>query len=75
MPAAEGARFAEAIIQRVTGEPYLFDRGRPAEIGISIGYACCPEDGTALDELQGKADTALYEVKATRRGIQRRFTA
>ncbi|MDB2562301.1 sensor domain-containing diguanylate cyclase [Sulfurimonas sp.] len=33
------------------------------EIGISIGYACFPEEGTTLEQLTSQADTKMYKEK------------
>jgi diguanylate cyclase (GGDEF)-like protein len=53
---------ANRIIELV-GEPYDID-GRKVVIGVSIGIAIAPVDGTAPDELMKKADLALYRIKA-----------
>jgi diguanylate cyclase (GGDEF)-like protein len=37
-------------------------------IGVSIGVAVCPHDGTAMDELHRSADERLYGVKRGRPG-------
>ena len=72
MGATEAAEFAGMVIRRITDHDYLLE-GKPAHVGISIGFACSPEDGTGLDELQRKADAALYDSKRAGRGTHRRF--
>jgi diguanylate cyclase (GGDEF)-like protein len=72
---AEAAVMAERIIGAVSGAPFGIDGGGAVEVGISIGFACAPEDGASGDELHRKADAALYEAKAAGRGGHRRFSA
>jgi diguanylate cyclase (GGDEF)-like protein len=74
MSPAAGTTFAQNLIRRVADEPYVLDRIGPLRIGISVGFACAPEDGLAGDDLHRKADAALYEAKAAGRGTHRRFT-
>jgi diguanylate cyclase (GGDEF)-like protein len=45
--------------------------GRQILIGVSVGIAVVPDDGTTMDEVLRKADTALYRSKSDGRG---RFT-
>ncbi len=73
LAAAASRNFAEDIIRSIGGQPYQLETGPPVRIGISIGYACAPEDGTTLMVLHRKADTALYAAKAEGKGIERRF--
>ena len=74
MPPSCGAEYAQAIIRRIADEPYVLEGIGPLRIGISIGFACAPEDGLPGDDLHRKADSALYEAKAAGKGVQRRFT-
>ncbi|MGI3778536.1 MAG: diguanylate cyclase [Janthinobacterium lividum] len=73
LSASDGAAYAEAIIRRITEEEYAVDSRVRVRVGISVGFACAPEDGLAGKDLQRKADAALYEAKASGRGVQRRF--
>ena len=73
LSSSSGAAYAEAIIRAIADGPYLFDGIGLLRIGISIGFACAPEDGLAADDLHRKADAALYEAKAAGRGVHRRF--
>ena len=72
---SNGAAYAQAIIRQITAERYTLDGGGTVQIGISVGFACAPEDGLAGDDLHRKADTALYEAKAAGRGVQRRYSS
>jgi diguanylate cyclase (GGDEF)-like protein len=74
MPPEHGAALAESVIRRITDEPYLLDNMRPLRIGVSIGFACVPEDASARDDLHRKADAALYEAKAAGKGTHRRYS-
>ncbi|TLU72641.1 GGDEF domain-containing protein [Lichenicoccus roseus] len=73
MTPAQGEAYAGRVIRSVTDEPYMLEGSGRVRIGISVGFACSPEDGAAGDDLHRKADAALYEAKAAGRGIQRRF--
>jgi diguanylate cyclase (GGDEF)-like protein/PAS domain S-box-containing protein len=55
---AEAARnLARRVAERLVG-----DHEQPA-LSFSFGVASCPQDGWAFDEVLGKADRALYEMK------------
>jgi diguanylate cyclase (GGDEF)-like protein len=57
---------AEVLAKRIleaVGLPYCFD-GYNAVIGISIGIAMAPGDGTNAIELFKVADAALYRAKS-----------
>jgi diguanylate cyclase (GGDEF)-like protein len=75
MPPADGDLFADSIIRRITDEPYNLENIGPLRIGVSIGFACTPEDAATGEDLHRKADVALYEAKAAGRGTHRRFRA
>jgi diguanylate cyclase (GGDEF)-like protein len=68
------ADLAERLIERVTHEPYLLEGRTMVRIGLSIGFACAPEDGTDFALLHRRADSALYVAKAQGKGVQRRYT-
>lgn len=58
----EGARLvAEKIIK--TLEQPLYIEGKLCQLGVSIGIALYPEDGTSGDELIRHADEAMYRIK------------
>ncbi|MBI5582443.1 MAG: GGDEF domain-containing protein [Deltaproteobacteria bacterium] len=59
--AADAVKVAEKIIEAFHA-PFQVD-GQQLSITTSIGLAACPQDGSELDELLKKADTALYEAK------------
>jgi diguanylate cyclase (GGDEF)-like protein/putative nucleotidyltransferase with HDIG domain len=50
---------AERLRRAVASAPILADR----TVTVSAGIATWPEDGTGLEELEGKADAALYWSK------------
>jgi diguanylate cyclase (GGDEF)-like protein/putative nucleotidyltransferase with HDIG domain len=50
---------AERLRRAVASEPILADR----TVTVSAGVAAWPEDGLLLEELEGKADGALYWAK------------
>ena len=60
---SEVDRLAARIIETV-GSSYEID-GHQINIGTSIGMALAPIDGSISDELLKKADTALYDAKAS----------
>ncbi|HET8587350.1 MAG TPA: EAL domain-containing protein [Candidatus Limnocylindria bacterium] len=60
-------RLVEAI-----SEPYDLD-GHQVMVGVSIGIALAPADGTDVDDLMKNADMALYRAKTEGRGIYRVF--
>jgi diguanylate cyclase (GGDEF)-like protein len=68
---AQPAALAERLLATVT-EPY--DLGtRSVQIGVSIGIALYPEDGTTPDVLLRQADIALYRAKSNGRNTYRFF--
>jgi diguanylate cyclase (GGDEF)-like protein len=68
---AGAMRLAERIIDRVC-EPYMLD-GTQVSIGVSIGIAMAPGDGTTAEVLLKNADLALYLATAEGRGTFRFF--
>ncbi len=64
---------AEAIIRSVA-EPYMIDQTE-IRIGVSIGCAFGPIDGSTVDDLILKADLALYQAKDAGRGVAKYFSA
>jgi len=69
----ESAALASSVIHRITDTEYALGPEALARIGVSIGYACWPEDGATLDLLREHADLALYEAKKSGKGVHRRF--
>ena len=62
VPKEEAVEVAEEIRRSVAA--HAFEReGTTARTTISIGVACCPEDGTTRQELTHAADAALYRSK------------
>ena len=62
---------AEVVIELLSA-PYDLD-GQQVTIGVSIGIALAPSDGSDAEELVKNADLALYRAKAEGRGTKRFF--
>jgi diguanylate cyclase (GGDEF)-like protein len=65
------ALLASRIIEKLQKPVTL--RNGSAHIGVSIGIACAPIDGTDPDQLMRNADLALYRAKADGRNRYRFF--
>ena len=65
--AAEEAMLLAHRLIRAISAPYSLE-GREIRIGVSIGIALAPRDGTDLLQLTACADAALYRAKCERRG-------
>jgi diguanylate cyclase len=61
------ARLLAQRIIRTLGEPYVID-GREIQVGVSVGIALSPRDGTDLEQITARADIALYQAKREARG-------
>ncbi|CAH2602912.1 EAL domain-containing protein [Rhodovastum atsumiense] len=75
LPRAQCHADVELIATRLigtVGAPYPID-GRQAVIGVSIGAAFAPADGSLPDRLMRQADLALYRAKESGRGRFCRF--
>jgi diguanylate cyclase (GGDEF)-like protein len=59
---------ARRIIERIS-EPYDLGLQTWLRVGISVGSACAPPDGTSADELLRAADRALYQAKRRGKGL------
>jgi diguanylate cyclase (GGDEF)-like protein len=57
---------AEELVTGVSGH-YRLDDGLNAAVGVSIGVACFPEDGSDMISLIAHADAALYRAKRSGR--------
>jgi diguanylate cyclase (GGDEF)-like protein len=69
------ARAVEALARTLiatVGAPFAFDQGE-VRVGLSVGCAFAPADGTSVEEVLHKADMALYEAKSRGRGMFCRF--
>jgi diguanylate cyclase (GGDEF)-like protein/putative nucleotidyltransferase with HDIG domain len=56
---------AERLRRAIAAAPILRDR----TVTVSAGIASWPDDGTALEELEGKADGALYWAKRSGKNL------
>ncbi|WP_241303147.1 diguanylate cyclase domain-containing protein, partial [Burkholderia stabilis] len=52
-------------LARQVGEPFEFE-GRALQLGVSVGIAMLPDDGTDMNALIEHADQAMYEAKRSR---------
>jgi len=68
---AELTRLGTAIIHTLS-QPYAIE-GSQVVIGVSIGIAVAPTDGTSAETLIRNADLALYAAKAEGRGLFRYY--
>ena len=67
----DGGRLAERIIERISTTYEI--EGQQIDIGVSIGVAIAPTDGTNVDQLLKNADLAMYRAKGDGRGAYRFF--
>jgi len=58
---------AERLRSAVAGHTFLADRGLSVRFTASFGVATWPLDGRKADELLGRADAAMYQVKGKAR--------
>jgi diguanylate cyclase (GGDEF)-like protein len=72
-PPAEVSSLAERILAAFAA--HLEVEGRHLRLGLSLGVAVYPGDGTDAASLLGNADAALYRAKADGRGTIRFFEA
>jgi len=47
----ESAAFARGMLARISENPFTLSDGSQVRVGVSLGYACAPEDGTGQDDL------------------------
>jgi diguanylate cyclase (GGDEF)-like protein len=70
--AVAAAGMAARIVAAVSVADYRLCDGVTARVGVSVGYACAPEDGCTLQGLSELADAALYAVKQRGKGSWQR---
>jgi predicted signal transduction protein with EAL and GGDEF domain len=68
-----GAELVSRRLLESIGQPYVIN-GVMARIGVSIGIATYPGDGSTAERLMRNADTALYKAKAIGRNIWCAYT-
>jgi diguanylate cyclase (GGDEF)-like protein len=73
LPPFEAANLANSIIRRIADHPFDLEGAQGVRVGVSIGFACTPQDAASLEDLHKNADAALYESKRAGRGICTRF--
>lgn len=67
--AEQAAHLANRVIRTITQPHYIL--GHSVNVGASIGISLAPEHGSDAEELIKQADIALYEAKASGRGVYR----
>jgi diguanylate cyclase (GGDEF)-like protein len=75
LPGVSDPATSESVARRLhdaAGEPFILD-GQPYYIGLSIGIAMAPVDGSVSETLLRNADIALYRAKDSGRGMYRFF--
>jgi diguanylate cyclase (GGDEF)-like protein len=72
MPPEAAEAFAARLVAELTAHVYPLGKETSTRIGVSVGYACAPEDSTSLPELTHMADVALYAVKKNGKGSWQR---
>jgi diguanylate cyclase (GGDEF)-like protein len=70
---AQAESLAHKLLDTVR-EPFQVGPHR-CELGLSIGYALAPADGTDAADLLRKADAAMYAGKQAGKGVARRWSA
>lgn len=70
LPSAAAHDFANRVAHAIAGRDHALANGDRIRIGVSVGYACFPEDATNATTLRSHADAALYIAK--RQGEVRR---
>lgn len=65
----DATRLAQRLVVML-GESFMVDAGA-ITLGVSIGIALFPQDGTSADELVRRADRALYDAKRAGRSTYR----
>jgi diguanylate cyclase (GGDEF)-like protein len=65
---ADAALVAEKLVQAFA-DPIVVE-ANTVHVGLSVGIALYPRDGSAADELVRSADTALFEAKQERRAFR-----
>lgn len=71
---AVAALVAERIRSKVESHLFMAAEGYNLRLTCSIGYACCPDDTTAKEELLEMADKAMYAGKASGKNCIQKIT-
>lgn len=59
---------ADQYLRGIRDNGYRLDSDEIVRVGVSIGYACLPDDTRDVDKLREYADRALYAVKEDGKG-------
>lgn len=74
MPPNAVGEVAERLVESIADEKFTIN-GQEIVVGMSLGYACYPEDADDIEELRLRADHALYAVKRSGKGLMQRYTS
>lgn len=64
---------ADRLLSAIRDDSYAVDAATRVRIGVSIGFACLPEDTRSLANLREYADEALYAAKDAGKGLTARW--
>ena len=73
LPTGKVEMVAQRLLRTIHDESYAIPGGPDVHVGISIGYACLPEDTRSIPTLREYADSALYAAKDAGKGLTTRF--
>jgi two-component system cell cycle response regulator len=68
---AEAQETADRIKQAIDGYNPGFHHDQPVRVGVSVGVATYPTDGSDVRSLIGRADAAMYSDKRGRKAERR----
>lgn len=71
---AQVKNVANRLLTAVRDDAYRIDGLPPLRVGISIGYACLPQDAKSVAQLRIFADRALYAAKGAGKGQSARYS-
>jgi len=63
----DAAALTERVLSAMQDFRFVVGPGEVLPVGISLGWACCPEDGDDSERLLKTADQAMYRDKAAHR--------
>jgi diguanylate cyclase (GGDEF)-like protein len=67
----ESGALASGLVEQISTARYAVETGIGARIGVSIGFACAPDDAQTAEALYRQTDFALYAAKAAGKGAWR----
>lgn len=70
---AEVQASVESLIAAISHRPYELGSAAVVRVGVSIGFACTPEDAATTVDLRLRSDEALYAAKGAGKGVGLRY--